>query len=94
VPTAHTELLPNYGAFDGSQCIVPGSLEPSFPWCVGDLDCRTCFLSPNIPVPHHPTPARQTAQPLDHSTAPYTSAWANDPFNLSYVVSVLLAHSS
>jgi hypothetical protein len=54
----------------------------------------TVRTTADIPVPHHPTPAPQTAQALDLSTDPYTSEWANDPFNLSYVVAVLLAHSS
>ena len=54
----------------------------------------TVRTAADIPVPHHPTPPPAQAGRLDATIAPYQSEWANDPFNLSHVVWVLLQHST
>jgi hypothetical protein len=52
----------------------------------------TVRTAEDIPVPHHPELAREAADDLDRTLAPYTSEWANDPFDLSFVVMVMRAH--
>ena len=54
----------------------------------------TVRTAADIPVPHHPATSPQAADALDDSTVPYVSEWGNDPFDLGYVVSVIIAHTS
>ena len=54
----------------------------------------TVRTADDIPVPHHPT--RPSGQPADlgQTAEGLSSDWANDPFDLGYVVQVMLQHSS
>ncbi len=48
----------------------------------------------DIPVPHHPDRPTGNAEDLDVSIGRVSSDWANDRFDLSYVVQMMLHHSS
>ncbi len=48
----------------------------------------------DIPVPHHPDHPTSNADDLDPTSGRVSSDWANDRFDLSYVASMMLQHSS
>jgi hypothetical protein len=54
----------------------------------------TVRTSNDIPIPHHPHVPGQSAEGLESPATPYTSEWANDRFDLGYIVTVMAAHTA